>query len=162
VTHYPILDWFAYLWIGDIMRKSTWLYPLAQIVHFIGLCFLIGAILMVDLRLMGFFRRMSIRAALSLIPVAIAGFAVNAITGLAFFSSDPYRFWFDDAFRWKLLAIVAAGVNALWFTFAEQRKVLSLAQDAATNGVTRFCAAFSIASWFSVILFGRLLPVYQP
>jgi hypothetical protein len=161
-VHYPILDWFAYNWLGEIMRKSSWIYPLAQILHFVGLCFLIGAILLVDLRLMGFFKRMTVRAALALIPVAIAGFALNAITGLAFFTSDPYRFWFDAAFRWKLLAIAIAGLNALWFTFAEQREVLALPPGAATNGVTRFCAALSIASWFSVILFGRLLPVYQP
>lgn len=162
MEHNAILDWFAFNWLGNLMRTSTWLYPAAQVIHFIGLCFLIGAILLVDLRLFGFFKRMSLRAALTLVPIALAGFAVNALTGIAFFTSDPYRFWFDAAFRWKMLAIAAAGLNALWFTFAEQKKLLALPPESAANWVTKFCAVFSIMSWFAVILFGRLLPVYQP
>ncbi len=157
-----MLDLFAYNWLGNNMRTVPWLYPTMQILHFVGLCFLIGAVLIVDLRLFGFLKKVRIRAILALIPVAIIGFLVNAITGLAFFTSDPYRFWFDDAFRWKMIAVVLAGINALWFTLAEQRKVLALPADGSTNVITKFCAVASILLWFAVVLFGRLLPIYQP
>ncbi len=162
MNHSIVLDWFAYNWLGNVMRTVQWIYPAAQVVHFIGLCFLIGAILLVDLRLWGFFRWMPVRPVLALLPVALAGFFINAVTGLAFFTSDPYRFWYDVAFRYKMLAIAVAGANALFFTVAEQRKVLSLAAAYPPNGVTKFCAGLSILTWFAVILFGRLLPVYQP
>jgi hypothetical protein len=157
-----VLDWFMNTSVGEVMRTVAWIYPVAQVVHFFGLCFLIGAIILVDLRLMGFLRAMSIRAALTLIPIAIGAFVVNLLTGLAFFASDPYRFWFDDAFQWKMAAILVAGVNALCFTLFEQRKVLALGESANTNFITKTCAGLSIALWFVVILCGRLLPVYQP
>jgi hypothetical protein len=162
MQHNLILDWFAFNWLGHAMRTVRWLYPLCQIVHFIGLCFLIGAILLVDLRLMGFLRRVSPRAVLSAIPVAVVAFAVNALTGLAFFASDPYRFWFDGAFRYKMAAIALAGVNAIWFTLIEQPKLLKAPQDAPSSAATRICAGLSLGLWLAVIVCGRLLPVFQP
>jgi hypothetical protein len=160
--HYPILDWFAFNWLGSAMRTIRWLYPAAQILHFVGLCFLIGAVLLADLRLLGFLPKLPVRVALSTVPIAIAGFAVNAITGLAFFTSDPYRFWFDGAFRVKLAAIALAGLNALWFTLFVERRVLAQPQGAAMSLTARVCAAMSLALWCAVIVAGRLLPVYQP
>jgi hypothetical protein len=157
-----VLDAFMNNPVGELMRSVAWVYPVAQIVHFFGLCFLLGAIVLVDLRLMGFLREMPLRAALRLIPVAIVAFVVNLATGLAFFASDPYRFWFDSAFQWKMLAILAAGANALWFTLFEQRKALTQGDSAHANAVTKACAGLSIGLWFTVILCGRLLPIYQP
>jgi hypothetical protein len=162
MSHNPILDWFAFNWLGNDMRTIRWLYPLGQILHFVGLCFLFGAILLVDVRLLGFLRRVPVQAVLAAIPIAIAGFAINAITGVAFFASDPYRFWFDTAFRWKLLAIALAGVNAIWFTVAEQRRVLAAPPSSHFGAATKFSAGFSLLFWVAVIIFGRLLPVYQP
>ena len=159
---HPVLTFFSDNFLGDAMRSVPWLYPTGQVLHFFGLCFLVGAILIVDLRLMGFLRRMPVRTALTLIPVALAGFAVNALTGLAFFASDPARFWFNIAFRLKVAAILIAGLNAAWFTLAEQRKVLAKGDDAAAAVSTRVTAGLSITLWFAVILFGRLLPVYTP
>lgn len=159
--HYPVLDWFAFNWLGEAMRRIRWLYPVGQILHFIGLCFLIGAILLADLRLLGFLRKLPVKVALSTVPIAIAGFGVNAVTGLAFFASDPYRFWFDGAFRVKLAAIVLAGLNALWFMLAEQPKLLH-SSEGTVPLAGRVCAALSLALWCAVIVAGRLLPVYQP
>ena len=159
---HPVLSFFSDNFLGDAMRSVPWLYPTGQILHFFGLCFLVGAILIVDLRLMGFLRRMPVRTALTLIPIALAGFGLNALTGLAFFASDPQRFWFNIAFRLKITAIVLAGLNAAWFTFGEQRKVLALPDGASAGTATRFTAGASITLWFAVILFGRLLPVYTP
>jgi hypothetical protein len=162
MQHFPVLDWFAFNWLGNSMRTVGWLYPLGQILHFVGLCFLAGAILLVDVRLLGFLRRVPVGAVLHAIPIAIAGFALNAITGVAFFASDPYRFWFDTAFRWKLLAIGLAGLNAIWFTFKEQRQVLLNPMAGNFGYATKVSAALSLFLWTAVIVFGRLLPVYQP
>jgi len=160
--HYVVLDWFAFNFLGNAMRHIRWLYPAGQILHFVGLCFLIGAVLLADLRLLGFLKRIPVRIALSVIPIAIAGFAINAITGLAFFASDPYRFWFDDAFRWKMLAILLAGVNALWFTLIEEPGIIGGPDTARVNLSSKVCAGLSLCLWCSVIVLGRLLPIYQP
>lgn len=162
MQHYPVLDWFAYNWLGHAMRTIGWLYPVGQILHFVGLSFMIGAVLLADLRLLGFLPRLPVRVALSAVPVAIAGFAVNAITGLAFFTSDPYRFWFDAAFRYKMLAIALAGLNALLFTVIEQPRLFGGARGSEPGMLGKACAGASLMLWCAVIVLGRLLPIYQP
>ena len=40
--------------LGQVMRDSVWLFPMAEILHFMGLSLLIGSLLVVDFRLLGF------------------------------------------------------------------------------------------------------------
>ena len=62
------------LWIN----QSTWIWPLCETLHFIGLSLLLGITGFFDLRLMGFFKRVPVAAARDLMPLALAGFAMNA------------------------------------------------------------------------------------
>ena len=39
--------------LGQLMRDSVWLFPMAEILHFMGLSLLIGSLLVVDCRLLG-------------------------------------------------------------------------------------------------------------
>ena len=147
--------------LGNAMRTVPWMFPLGQILHFYGLCFLIGAIVLVDLRLLGFLKNVPIKAVLALIPIAIAGFALNAVTGLAFFTTDPIRYWANISFKLKMAAIVLAGLNAFWFTFGEEKRLLALPPGASTGRSAHITASLSLLFWFSGILFGRLLPIYE-
>lgn len=54
-----------------------------------GLSVLVGITGFFDLRLMGFFRRVSVEAARALMPFALVGFAVNVATGLVFLTGLP-------------------------------------------------------------------------
>ena len=49
-------------WIGEFMRAYWWAFPAAETLHFIGLCLLIGSLAVIDLRLLGFARSLSIKA----------------------------------------------------------------------------------------------------
>ena len=85
------------------MRDSVWLFPMAEILHFMGLSLLIGSLLVVDFRLLGFARNFPVAAVYRFLPVALAGFGINLVTGAMFFFSDPfpllpqYRFPAEDA-----------------------------------------------------------------
>ena len=57
------------LWIN----QSTWVWPLCETLHFIGLSLLLGMTGFFDLRLMGFFRRVPVAAAKDLMPLALMG-----------------------------------------------------------------------------------------
>lgn len=74
-------------WLGDFTRQNSWLFTLGLILHFVGLCVLLGAMLVIDLRVLGVARRIPLDGALSLLPLAIAGFALNLLTGIVFFCS---------------------------------------------------------------------------
>lgn len=163
MTEAHVLELFKTSAFGRAMEQIPWLFSAFETLHFVGLCFLIGSLLFVDLRMLGFFRSADIRAVMKLIPVAMAGFALNAVTGLGFFCNNPSGYWTNPMFKLKLAFIAVAGLNALWFTVVEQRKLASLPAEAGwfVHPSARLTAALSLFLWFLVILAGRLLPVFQ-
>jgi hypothetical protein len=161
MTEAHILDAFKHGLYGQLMTAVPWLFSAFETLHFVGLSLLIGALLFVDLRMLGVFRAVDIRTVLKLVPVAVFGFAVNLITGIGFFCNDPIGYWTNPMFKLKLVFIAIAGVNAAWFTFAEQPRLLAAAEGERVHPSVKFTAALSLFLWLLVILAGRLLPTFQ-
>ena len=61
--------------LGIAIRHSTWIYPFGNVIHVLGMALLVGSILALDFRFLGFGRRhVSVEAASRLLtPLAIAG-----------------------------------------------------------------------------------------
>jgi hypothetical protein len=93
--------------------------------------------------------------------VAIVGFVLNLLTGIMFFCFDPERFGGNPAFQVKMLLVLVAGLNALWFTFAEHGKVSHLVAGARLPLVVRISASLSLLLWFGVIVAGRMIVAFQ-
>ena len=72
---------------------------------------LVGGILIVDLRLLGYIRPIPVRAALAFLPFVIVGFVINLLTGIVFFSADPMMYWPNPAFKLKMFLILLAGLQ---------------------------------------------------
>ena len=49
----PFFDWFATLAFSMAFRESTWMFAVIEATHLLALATFAGAILMVDLRLLG-------------------------------------------------------------------------------------------------------------
>lgn len=147
-----ILRWFRDTSYGELVRDVYWLFSALEIVHFMALCVLFGAILFVDLRLLGLNKRIPLDVCLRFIPVALIAFVFSLASGLGFFCSAPLDYWPNPSFRIKMLLIVLAGANALWFAAVERRV------GAESTMSTRVSAGLSIALWVTVIVLGRLLP----
>ena len=156
-----ILHWIRDTWLGATVRESRWIFASGEILHFVGLSLLVGGILIVDLRLLGFIRRVPIRAALAFLPFVIAGFLINLLTGIVFFSADPMMYWPSPAFKLKMFLILLAGLNALVFIVMAQRKTLSLRDDESTGTLAKVTAGVSLSLWLCVLLLGRLLPAFE-
>ena len=71
--------------LGQLMRDSIWLFPMAEILHFMGLSLLIGSLLVVDFRLLGFSRNFPVETVYKFLPLALIGFTINLVTGTMFF-----------------------------------------------------------------------------
>jgi hypothetical protein len=126
--------------------------------HFIGLCILIGAAGLLDLRLMGFFRGLHLRQVKSLMPWAIGGFAINAITGTLFLIMQPHLY-LTSAVWWSKFAFLAiAGLNAAFFETRLAVPALAMDPDADTPRQLKIVGAVSLFSWFAVLYCGRMLP----
>jgi uncharacterized membrane protein len=161
MTEADILHWIRDTWLGATVRQSRWIFATGEILHFIGLSLLVGGILIVDLRLLGFIRRIPVRAALTFLPFVIAGFLINLLTGIVFFAADPYMYWPNPAFKLKMVLILLAGLNALVFTIMEHRHALTLDPDETAGTFTKVTAGISLSFWLAVLLLGRLLPAFE-
>ena len=160
MTEAEIIHWFSLAWPGPLMRGTDWQFGFSETLHFMGLCLLFGALIVVDVRLLGFFKELPVKAVLPFIQFAIIGFLINLATGWSFFTSNPSLYWGNPAFRMKLLLILLAGINALVFTVVEHRRVALLPPGEDTPALTKITAALSLSLWTGVLVFGRLLPIF--
>jgi hypothetical protein len=158
---HPVLQAIHDTWLGDVTRQNSWLFTLGLVLHFIGLCMLLGAMLVIDLRLLGVAKRIPIGGALSLLPVGIVGFVLNLATGIMFFCFDPFGYWQNPAFKLKMLLVLIAGINAIGFTLIAHRRLAATVADYEAELPVKLSAAASLLLWFGVILFGRLIVAFQ-
>lgn len=140
------------------LRNSRWTYASVNAAHIVGIALLFGAIVPLDLRLMGWRRTMPIGTmARVLLPVAIAGLALALVAGLALFSVRATKYAATGLFQLKMALIPCAITNA----FLLHRAVQWEAHQAAVNVVPprrlRVAGAVSIALWLSVIVCGRMI-----
>ncbi len=151
------MDWFAIFdameqtWVGQTIKESLWYFPAIEAVHLLGLAMLGGAILVVDLRLLGF--------GLSGRPVASVARSANLwlkisigvllATGIPLFLSEAVKCYFNTSF-WVKMSALAIG---LIFTFTVRNRVA--ASETASPMVYRLVGAFSIIVWFVVAAAGR-------
>lgn len=145
--------------LGRTVRDISWMFAALETAHFMGLCLLIGAMTLVDLRLLGVLRGGRLSAVLGYTHVAVLGFAINLASGVGFFASNPGNYDQNPLFWAKMSLVALAGCNVGWFELVERRKLLALPDGAAAGPDTRVVAALSLLLWASIIILGRLLPL---
>lgn len=161
-----MIDAETYSWIlstplSQYMQQSAHAFSNSETIHFFGLCLLLGSMLVIDLRLLGVLQRTHVSAVLKLVPVAIAGFVLNLITGVLFLVYNPEGYVTNWMFLLKMGLILLAGLNMLYFTFIEQPRVLQTPVGESFDWKTKISAVLSLTLWTAVIVAGRLLPVTQ-
>lgn len=153
-----LIEWIQQTALSKAMLNSAWAWPLLEILHFMGLSLLLGSLIVFDLRIAGLFRALPIAAVQSLPRMMIAGFAINMASGVLFFVGDPGRYAINIGFQVKMLLVLLAGINALWFM---RRFGASLADWQTAHDIprsARVSAKFSLLTWSVVLLLGRLIP----
>ena len=150
--------WMGQSWLGEAARDIYWLFPTAEIFHFFGLCLLMGSLLLIDLRVLGFARAVSIRKVIAFTPVAVVGLGINVVSGIVFLCAYPENYWPSTAFRLKLLAIIIGALNALWFKWFEAPRIERLPDDGDADMRAKMVAFLSLTAWIVAIVLGRFLP----
>jgi hypothetical protein len=145
-------------WISKTLFGISWLWPACESLHFIGLCILIGGAGLLDLRLIGLFRGIAIRHVKALMPWAIGGFGINAVTGSLFLIMQPHLYLSSAVWWTKVAFLGVAGANALFFETRLAVPALALHPDADTSMSMKVIGAVSLFSWFAVLYCGRMLP----
>lgn len=144
------------------MMNSAWAWPIAESIHFMGLCLLVGTVGLFDLRMLGVGRSIPMAALHGLIPFGVAGFGVNVLSGLLFLVSAPDQYTYNPAFQMKLAFMTTAALNMLLFYRLEIVNVRLTAAGAPAPFRARIMAAVSLLCWALVIVAGRLITVFRP
>ncbi len=151
------LDWIANN-LGAWVNVLPWTWPIAETLHFFGLCLLLGALLVIDLRLLGVNRLLPAISVHDLLPVAYVGFGINLATGVLFYVGDPHRYTINIAFQLKMLLVVLAGLNALYYQIKIHPRMANWDESAVIPTDVKVVGALSLVLWFGVLSYGRLIP----
>lgn len=144
--------------LSETLRASVWLYPLVNTGHVVGIALLFGAIVPLDLRLLGGFRAVPLAPlATTLVPVSIAGLLLALLTGTLLFATRPLDYVSEPLFGLKLALLAAAALNALWLRLDPHWGHLGAALGVAPRGRWRLHGALSVLLWLGVITAGRLI-----
>lgn len=144
-------------WLGRVARSSTWLYPLASVLHVLGLAFLLGSVALFDLRLLGAARRLPADAAAAfLLPLARAAFAVQLATGMVMFAADASHIYGNRFFLLKMALVALALANVALF---HRRLSLEpfLREEGSAPSWAKAAAAASLTLWIAVAVCGRMI-----
>ncbi len=145
--------WLEYLPLLVTMRSSPWLFPAIATVHLLGLAIIGGAVLVVDLRLLGLglIGQSAARLTRDTEPLLLVGIASMLLTGPWLFMCFATKYYYLTAFWLKLASLGAV----LLFTFTIRRRVVR--NPTIAGAVPKLVAVASLSLWFSVALGGRLI-----
>ena len=148
--------------LGTLVNAGDWVWPVCEILHFIGMALLVGTVGLLDARILGFARGISVASLERLVPIGIAGFVMNAVTGFVFVAGNPVGgpivYLENLAFQIKMGLILIAGLNLLaWYVTGIAARSRHTAPDGDILPAARVIAVVSLLMWLGVIVFGRLI-----
>jgi hypothetical protein len=156
------LAWLENTGFGTWVRESPsiFAYPGILFLHTVGLGFLVGTNIVVDLRLLGFAPEAPLPPLEKFFPVMWAGFWINAFSGTALLIADATTKLANPVFFVKMGCVALALVNMLLI----RRKVLR--GPGAASGLVpaagKVLAITSMILWAGAITAGRLMAYLGP
>lgn len=151
--------WLEASALGEQMRNSALLYPLANLLHLLGLVMLLGSMLFLDLRLLGVAREFDLEAlSRRLTPVAVGGLLILLTSGFCMFAADATPLISNPLMQVKLFLIGLGLLNALWFRRCWNAQLVDW--DSRPPLLGRVQALVSLLIWFAAMTLGRLLAYF--
>jgi hypothetical protein len=148
------LEWLQGTPLALFIAESG--FPLVESLHVIAVAIVAGTIFLVDTRLLGLtsvklsFTYVSDR----LLPWTWGAFVGSVITGGLMFIGNAAGYYENTPFRLKMLLLLLAGVNMLFFQMVTFRGVAAWDANRPPAGA-RAAGLISISLWCGVIGFGR-------
>jgi hypothetical protein len=150
-----LLVWLEGSALGQLMRAAgVWSYGLVNLAHILGLSTLFGSVLALDLRLLGVWQQVPLRAIETpTTTLAVCGFVVAVSSGLALISTNATEYVGNPFLPIKFAAIGLGVSNA-----AVARFVPAWRARAAREGVAlKVVGGTSLACWITAVAAGRML-----
>ena len=149
----PVFERLEATAVGNAIRDSSWLFPVIESVHLLALAVIGGAVLLVDLRLLGLglcdqpIRRLARDAQ----PWLIGSLLMMIATGVPLFLSESVKCYYNTAFWVKITMLPIA----ILFTFSIRRRVEMADEARFRPYVNVLVGLTSLTLWFGVAAAGR-------
>ena len=140
-------------WLGHAGRHSAWLYTAANLLHVLGAAFLVGGIMVFDLKVLAEHGRNAWEVGRYAIPLAAVGLALQVPTGTLLLAVEARALGVNPAFILKL-GFIALGLVNVGLFHARFGRAL---RKGAIPPQARLYALVSLAAWILALLAGRLI-----
>ena len=142
--------------LAVFLRSNAIAYPLVESLHLVSIALLFGSIVVVDIRILGLSRNLSLRQlARHALPWTMLAFLGAAATGSLLFLAHAADLIGNRVFLGKLALISLAGTNAVMFHTGPYVNVAAWDVGLQAPPSARVMAAASIVLWIGVIFCGR-------
>ncbi len=154
------MAWLEGSALGHAMRSSgVWTYGIVNLIHIVGVASLFGSVLVLDLRLLGVWKNISLPAITEpTVPIAAAGFTIAAMSGVCLLATKATEYVGNPFLYIKFPAIALALLNVAILSRMpgwKERK----ARDLSPREETQLAVAggISLACWVTAITAGRMI-----
>jgi uncharacterized membrane protein SirB2 len=139
--------------VGEAIRDSRWLFPVIESFHLLALAVIGGAVLIVNLRLLGFGIERQPVAQLwrDTRPWLLGSLMIMLVSGVLLFTSEATKLYYHEAFWVKMTSLLLATL----FTFTVLRRIASADQGRVRPFWSKAVALISIFLWSGVGVGGR-------
>jgi hypothetical protein len=154
----PFFKWCEASWFGQTVSNSVYLFPVIEAFHLLALAVIGGAVLIVDMRLVGLgMRHQSVsRVARGAEPWLIGSLLIMLVTGFLLMTSEAMRCYYNLAFWVKMWSLLLAMI----FTFTVRRNLLRADAATVTSTRAKVVAVISLLLWSGVGIGGRGIGFY--
>lgn len=147
------LQWLESTGISIWIRESFYGYYIMLNLHAIGMALVVGVVLMLNIRVLGYGTGVPLRVFDQLLTIGWIGFAVNAASGVLIFAAQGPRYLSNTPFLIKMLLILLGGLS-MW---ALGRILRNAGPNAEVGGGGKAFAVLSILFWIGAIIAGRVI-----
>ena len=150
------VQWLNETSLSVYIRESDYPFPIIETIHVLALGLSVGVIMWLDLRLLGItMRKEPVREVIERIhALAIPGFLAMFISGFLLCLAMPLRAYTSIWFQIKIVMLVLAGLNVLYFHKWVMRSVDEWDRQ-AVPWRAKMAGAFSLTFWILIIFVGR-------
>lgn len=145
--------------LGQYVASSDWAFPTLETVHVIALVAMLGAILVLDLRLLGVASRSVAVTAVTRATLlfAVPAFGLVTLSGVLLFMSKAPIYMINAYFLAKLVLLGLAGINVAIFHLLTWRGIAVWDTLAVSPMPAKLAGAFSLAFWIGTVFCSRMI-----
>jgi hypothetical protein len=153
MTLIGFFQWCEGSLVGSAIRTSPWAFAVIESVHLLGLAVIGGAVLIVDMRLLGLgLRDQTVKdVARAAQPWLVGSLIVMLLSGGALFSSESIKCYYSTPFWVKMISLFLAMI----FTFTIRQRVIFADGTTMRPVLYKLVALISLGLWFGVGAGGR-------